>query len=200
MNSRTWKNWSLLPHSLWQTVCIHCLMWESVCKSYNGLSSTLFLMNYSIFLLPKVTKVLNVTMSHCCTLEQSTCVSMAECSLIMEGDLFSTQRIKKKKNLATPHSIWDYSSLTRAGTHASYIRRQSLNQWTTREDPTTKNFTTLLWASTNMVNCNMLMRLPGHSLLSHFFPIVLDLMLRLFLSCCLGGYLSMICTIFSQLI
>ena len=175
-------------------------MWESVCKSYNGLSSTLFLMNYSIFLLPKVTKVLNVTMSHCCTLEQSTCVSMAECSLIMEGDLFSTQRIKKKKNLATPHSIWDYSSLTRAGTHASYIRRQSLNQWTTREDPTAKNFTTLLWASTNMVNCNMLMRLPGHSLLSHFFPIVLDLMLRLFLSCCLGGYLSMICTIFSQLI
>ena len=92
MNSRTWKTWSLLPHSLWQTVCIHCLTWESVCKSYNGLS-----MNYSIFLLPKVTKVLSVTMNHCCTLEQSTCVSMAECSLITEGDLFSTQRIKKKK-------------------------------------------------------------------------------------------------------
>ena len=169
MNSRTWKNWSLLPHSLWQTVCIPCLMWELVCKSYSGLSSTLSLMSYSIFLFPKVTKVLNVTMIHYCTLQQSTCINMAVLFNHGRWFVFNAENLKKNIFLATPHSIWDFSSLTRAGTHASCIRRRNVNHWTTREDPTAKNFTTLLWASANMVNCSMLMRLPGRSLLSHFF-------------------------------
>lgn len=43
---------------------------------------------HELFLLPEVTKVLNVKMTHSCTLEQSTWVSMEENSLIVEGFFF----------------------------------------------------------------------------------------------------------------
>ena len=36
---------------------------------------------------------------------------------------------------ATPHGMWDLSSLTRDCDHTTSIRRQSLNHWTTREIP-----------------------------------------------------------------
>ena len=37
--------------------------------------------------------------------------------------------------LATPHCVWDPSSLTRDQTHTPCIGRQSLNHWTAREFP-----------------------------------------------------------------
>lgn len=50
-----------------------------------------------------------------------------------------------KKILATPHSMWELSSLNRCWTHTSFVGRQSLNPWTSIEVPKS-NFS--LWKST----------------------------------------------------